>query len=60
MLAKYEKRLLLIYIHNFKSDLINVMNRMRISDTEPSSAVKRWKLMPQKYQDKLKTNGMVW
>ena len=30
---KYKKRLLLRYIHHFKSDLINNMTHMRISGT---------------------------
>ena len=34
---KYKKRLLLRCIHHFKSDLINNMDHMRISGTEPSS-----------------------
>ena len=36
---KYEKRLLLRCIHHFKSDLINNMDHMRISGTEPSSVI---------------------
>ena len=36
---KYEKRLLLRCIHHFKSDLINKMDHMRISATEPSSVI---------------------
>ena len=36
---KYKKRLLLRCIHHFKSDLINNMDHMRISGTEPSSVV---------------------
>ena len=35
--GKYEKRLLLKCLHNFKSDLINYMEHMRISGSEPSS-----------------------
>ena len=37
--GKYEKRLLLRCIHHFKSDLINNMDHMRISGTEPSSVI---------------------
>ena len=65
-LLKYEKRLLLRCIHHFKSDLINKMDHMRISGTEPSSVIlnqksnsKGWKVIPQKCQIKLKPNGMV-
>ena len=36
---KYEKRLLLRCIHQFKSDLIKYMDHMRISGTEPSSVI---------------------
>ena len=36
---EYEKRLLLRCIHHFKSDLINNMDHMRISGTEPSSVI---------------------
>ena len=36
---KYKKRLLLRCIHHFKSDLINNMDHMRISGTEPSSVI---------------------
>ena len=36
---KYEKALLLRYIHHFKSDLIYNMDHMRISGTEPSSVI---------------------
>ena len=32
---EYEKKLLLRCIHHFKSDLINYMDHMRISGTEP-------------------------
>ena len=35
----YKKRLLLRCIHHFKSDLINNMDRMRISGNEPSSVI---------------------
>ena len=35
----YIKRLLLRCIHHFKSDLINNMDHMRISGTEPSSVI---------------------
>ena len=37
--SEYEQRLLLRYIHHFKSDLINDMDHMRISGTEPSSVI---------------------
>ena len=36
---QYEKRLLLRCLHHFKSDLINIMDHMRISGTEPSSVI---------------------
>ena len=36
---KYAKRLLLRGIHHFISDLINIMDHMRISGTEPSSVI---------------------
>ena len=36
---EYEKRLLLRCIHHFKSDLIYIMDHMRISGTEPSSVI---------------------
>ena len=39
ILYKYEKRLLLRFIHHFKSELINNMDHMRISGTEPSSVI---------------------
>ena len=35
--CRYEKRLLLRWIHHFKSDQINNMDHMRISGKEPSS-----------------------
>ena len=38
-LLEYKKRLLLRCIHHFKSDLINNMDHMRISGTEPSSVI---------------------
>ena len=38
-LQEYKKRLLLRCMHHFKSDLINIMDHMRISGTEPSSVV---------------------
>ena len=37
--VKYEKRLLLRCIHHFKSDLINNVDHMRTSGTEPSSVI---------------------
>ena len=36
---KYKKRLLLRCIHHFILDLINNMDHMRISGTEPSSVI---------------------
>ena len=36
---KYEKRLLLICIHHFDSDVINNMDHVRISGTSPSSVI---------------------
>ena len=47
---KIKKRLLLRCIHHFKSDLINDMDHMRISGTEPSSVI----LSQRKYFKKLK------
>ena len=38
-LLDYEKRLILRCIHHFKSDLINNIDHMRISGTEPSSVI---------------------
>ena len=38
-LLKYEKRLLFRCMHHFKSDLINNMDYMRISGTEPLSVI---------------------
>ena len=38
-IRKNEKRLLLRCIHHFKSDLINYMDHMHISGTEPSSVI---------------------
>ena len=37
--CEYKKRLLLRCIHHFRSDLINNMDHMRISGTEPSSVI---------------------
>ena len=55
-----------MYTPFFKSGLINDMDHMRISDTEPSSVIlsqtsslKSWKVITKKYQNKLKTNWMV-
>ena len=63
---KYKKRLLLRCIHHFKLDLINNMDHMRISGTEPSSVVlsqrsnfKSWKEMSQTCQNKVKLKVMV-
>ena len=36
---KHEKTLLLKCTHHFKSDLISIMDDMRISGTEPSSVI---------------------
>ena len=36
---KYKKSLILRCIHNFKSDLINDMDHISISGTEPSSVI---------------------
>ena len=36
---QYKKRLLLRCIHHFKSDLINNIDHMRISDTEHSQVI---------------------
>ena len=36
---KYKQILILRCIHHFKSDLINNMDHMRISGTEPSSVI---------------------
>ena len=36
---KYKKRLLLRCVQHFKSDLINNVDHMRISGTEPSSVI---------------------
>ena len=48
----YKKRLLPRWIHNFISDLINNMDHMRISGSEPSSVIfsqksclQSWKVM---------------
>ena len=38
-MTEYKKRLLLRCIHHLKSDLINNMDHMRISGTEPSSVI---------------------
>ena len=66
LVYKYEKRLLLRCIHHFKSDLINKVDHMRISGTEPSSVVlsqtmmmQKLKIIAQKCQNKLKPKGMV-
>ena len=37
---KYEQRLLIRCIYHFKSDLINNMDHMPISGTEPSSVIR--------------------
>ena len=38
-ISKYKKRLLVRCVHHFKSDLINNMDHIRISLTEPSSVI---------------------
>ena len=48
-LVQYKKGLLLRCIHHFKSDLINDMDHMRISGTEPSSVI-----LPNKVVSKVK------
>ena len=55
-----------LFIHYLKSNLIKNMDHMRISVTEPSSVIlsqtkkfKSWKVIPKKYQIKLKPKGMV-
>ena len=53
MIKKYKKRLLLRCLHNFQSDLINNMDHMRISGTEPSSVI----LNQTKYFQKLKSGS---
>ena len=52
---KYVKKLLLRCIHHFISDLINNMDHMRISGTDPrqwflakQSSFKSWKVLPKK------------
>ena len=44
-MLKYNKRLLLRSIHHFKPGVINNINHMRISGTEPSSIVPEWSLL---------------
>ena len=39
LVVKYKKRLLLRCIHHFKSNLINNMDHLRTSGTEPSSVI---------------------
>ena len=65
---KYEKRLPLRCIHHFESDLINNMDHMRISGTEPSSVIlsqtkyfKKLKVMHRKVpnQAKAKRDGVI-
>ena len=62
----YKKRLLLRCLHHFKSDLINNMDHMRISGTEPSSVILRqtklfqkMQIDAEKFQNELKPKGMV-
>ena len=43
VILNYKKKLLLRCIHHFKSDLINNMDHMRISGTEPSSVIRSQK-----------------
>ena len=57
---------LIIFIHHFKSDLINNMDHMRISGTESSSVIlsqrsifKSWKDISKTCQNKLKPKGVV-
>ena len=66
ILVKYTKRLLLRYIHHFKSDLTNNMDHMRISGNEPSSVIliqtkrfQKLKMIFRKCLNKQKPNGMV-
>ena len=67
LLVKYKKRLLLRCIHHFKSDLINNMDHMRISGTEPSSVIlsqtkkltNGWIEAPKVPKYKSKPKGMV-
>ena len=62
-----KKRLLLRCIHHFKSDLINDLDHMRISDTESSSVMllqrkwlESWKRMPKvPEQGKAKKGGVI-
>ena len=61
------KRLLLRRIHHFKTDLINTMDNLRISGTEPSSVIlskkkgfsKVEKRCPKRAKNKRKPKGMV-
>ena len=46
-------------IHHFKSDVINNMDHMRISGTEPPSAIFSQKGIFKTFQNKLKPKGMV-
>ena len=66
---KYKKRLLLRCKHHFKADLINKMDDMRISGTEPSSltlsqkrdSFKSWKVMSKnrQKQDEAKRDDVI-
>ena len=55
LIANYKKRLLPRCIHHFKSDLINNMDHMRISGTEPSSVI----LSQRKQFKKLKSDAQI-
>ena len=53
-------------MHHFKSEWINNMDHMRISGNEPSSVIlsetmliQKLKMIAQKFQNKVKPNGMV-
>ena len=51
----YKKRLLLRCIHHFKSDLVNNMDHMRISGTEPSSVILSQIMLFQKLESEVPT-----
>ena len=53
LLTEFKKRLLLRCIYHFELDLINNMDHMRISDTEPSSVI----LGRTMYFEKLKSDA---
>ena len=62
-LNQYKKRLLLRYVHHFESDLINNMDHMRISGTEPSSVIlnqtkfKKLKIDTKRCRNKINPKG---